>query len=123
MAVGLLIGRVWRAWSARRPAGLLFYPFCFMFVLELLRFNYLAAPRFTPIAIALLLALVTLRVDTAGWRPVPQPGGRGMRPYRGRRPAGAQAPSAAPAASPPYSGSVDDPLTTASPRRSSTSSP
>lgn len=54
LAVGLLIGRLWVLWRLHSPAGLLFYPVMVLFLVELLRFNYLASSRFFPAALALL---------------------------------------------------------------------
>ncbi len=64
LAAGLLIGLGWKSFYLRRPGGLLFFPFCFLFVIELLRFNYFAASRFVPIAVSLLLAYGAIK----GWR-------------------------------------------------------
>ena len=50
-----LIGRLWALWRAHSPAGMLFYPVMVLFLVELLRFNYLASTRFFPAALALLL--------------------------------------------------------------------
>jgi hypothetical protein len=54
LAVGMLIGRLWALWRLHSPAGVLFYPVMVLFLVELLRFNYLAATRFFPVALALL---------------------------------------------------------------------
>jgi hypothetical protein len=54
LAVGMLIGRLWALWRLHSPAGGLFYPVMVLFLVELLRFNYLAATRFFPVALALL---------------------------------------------------------------------
>jgi hypothetical protein len=54
LAVGLLIGRLWVLWRRHSPAGVLFYPVMVLFMVELLRFNYLASTRFFPVALALL---------------------------------------------------------------------
>lgn len=53
-AVGLAIGRLWAAWRRRRPAGVLAYPVAVLFLFELLRFDYLAASRFFPVALGLV---------------------------------------------------------------------
>lgn len=70
--VGALVGVLWKSWYHHRLAGLFFYPFCFLFMLELLRFNYFAASRFVPIVASLLVAgvLMTLpqRVRRASQR-------------------------------------------------------
>ena len=58
---GLAIGAVHRAWSQQRVGGVLLYPSCFLFVLELLRFNYFASPRFIPVIVSLLIALWVIR--------------------------------------------------------------
>jgi oligosaccharide repeat unit polymerase len=55
--VGLFVGAARSSYVRRMPFGLMFYPFCVLFILELLRFNYLAASRFVPIAGSLALAL------------------------------------------------------------------
>jgi len=54
LVVGVLIGLARRSYVLKQPLGLMFYPFCVLFILELLRFNYLAASRFIPIAGSLL---------------------------------------------------------------------
>jgi hypothetical protein len=56
LIVGLVIGGCWSSFRQHRLAGLLAYPMCFMFMLELLRFNYFASTRFIPVLAALLLA-------------------------------------------------------------------
>lgn len=56
LLVGLLIGGCWSSFRQQHLAGLLAYPMCFMFMLELLRFNYFASTRFIPVLAALLLA-------------------------------------------------------------------
>ena len=56
-AVGVLIGLMRRSYSRRQPFGLMFYPFAVLFILEVLRFNYLAAARFVPIAASLAVAV------------------------------------------------------------------
>lgn len=53
VAVGALIGRLWDGWRHHSPAGVLLYPPAALFLIELLRFNYLSATRFFPIALAL----------------------------------------------------------------------
>lgn len=68
---GLLIGIARLSYARKQPFGLMFYPFCLLFILELLRFNYLAASRFVPIAGSLLVALYLLHL---------LPGRRRMRP-------------------------------------------
>jgi oligosaccharide repeat unit polymerase len=55
--IGTLVGLARRSYARRHPFGLMFYPFCVLFILELLRFNYLAASRFVPIAGSLVVAL------------------------------------------------------------------
>jgi hypothetical protein len=58
---GVVVGLARRGWVRRSPFGLLFFPFCVLFVLELLRFNYLASARFFPIAASLLVALFLIQ--------------------------------------------------------------
>jgi hypothetical protein len=53
LACGALIGALWNGWRRWQPAGVLFYPMAALFMVELLRFNYFAATRFFPIALAL----------------------------------------------------------------------
>jgi oligosaccharide repeat unit polymerase len=53
--VGVLVGIAYRAFRQGHLGGVLFYPVCVMFLIELLRFNYFAASRFVPIFVALLL--------------------------------------------------------------------
>jgi hypothetical protein len=60
LVAGILVGLARQAYVRKQPIGLMFYPFCVLFILELLRFNYLAASRFIPIAGSLIVALVLL---------------------------------------------------------------
>lgn len=62
---GLIVGMAWKAWFRHRLLGLMFYPFCFLFLLELLRFNYFAASRLIPIAGSLLIALAFIGLPRA----------------------------------------------------------
>jgi oligosaccharide repeat unit polymerase len=55
LVVGVLTGMAHRAFRQGQLGGLLFYPTCVLFLIELLRFNYFSASRFVPIALALLL--------------------------------------------------------------------
>jgi hypothetical protein len=57
LVVGALVGLARRSYVLKRPLGLMFYPFCVLFILELLRFNYLASSRFVPTAASLLVAI------------------------------------------------------------------
>jgi hypothetical protein len=68
LACGALVGVLWNGWRRQQPAGVLFHPMAMMFLVELLRFNYFAATRFFPIALAL----------AALWS-VARPGSRTMR--------------------------------------------
>jgi hypothetical protein len=61
LVVGAGIGRLWDAWRSRTVAGVLFYPPALLFLVELLRFNYLASSRFFPVALALLLLWIVSR--------------------------------------------------------------
>ena len=54
-AVGAAVGAAWVSWRRRRVAGVLCYPVAVLFLVELLRFDYLASTRFFPLALALLL--------------------------------------------------------------------
>lgn len=70
-AAGLLVGVAWKSWFRHRIGGLMFYPFCFLFLLELLRFNYFAASRFIPIAGSLLVAFLIIALPTVRRRAHP----------------------------------------------------
>ncbi|HEU0200359.1 MAG TPA: O-antigen polymerase [Burkholderiaceae bacterium] len=61
LLVGLLIGFAYRAYRRRYLGGLLFFPTCVMFIVELLRFNYFAASRYIPAFGALLLVYAVAR--------------------------------------------------------------
>jgi hypothetical protein len=61
LAVGALIGKLWDSWRRQSPFGVLFYPVAVMFLVELLRFNYFAATRFFPVAMALLILWMVTR--------------------------------------------------------------
>jgi hypothetical protein len=65
LAAGVLVGRLWLGWRARQPAGLLFYPVAMLFLVELLRFNYFAASRFIPVAMALAVLWIVARSSAA----------------------------------------------------------
>jgi hypothetical protein len=69
--IGALVGALWKSWYRHRLAGLFFYPFCFLFMLELLRFNYFAASRFVPIVASLLVAGVLLTLPQRARRATP----------------------------------------------------
>ncbi|HEU4622680.1 MAG TPA: O-antigen polymerase [Burkholderiaceae bacterium] len=75
LAIGFVIGLLYRRFVAGRMSGLLGYPSCFLFMIELLRFNYFTASRFIPVIFSLLL--VALYVHRArppiagGFRVVP----------------------------------------------------
>ena len=69
LAVGALIGRLWVLWRRHSPAGLLFHPVMVLFLFELLRFNYLAATRFFPVALALLFLWSVATRPTLSGRP------------------------------------------------------
>ena len=71
--VGALVGVLWKSWYHHRLAGLFFYPFCFLFMLELLRFNYFAASRFVPIVASLLVAGALMSLPQRVRRPAPRP--------------------------------------------------
>jgi hypothetical protein len=53
LACGALIGVLWNSWRRGGAAGVLFYPMAVLFMVEVLRFNYFAATRCFPIALAL----------------------------------------------------------------------
>jgi hypothetical protein len=79
LACGALVGVLWNGWRRQRPAGVLFHPMAMMFLIELLRFNYFAATRFFPIALALgaLWSVArpgsrTMRAMSATWSSVRQ---------------------------------------------------
>lgn len=73
LLVGLLVGACWTAFRRHRLGGLLAYPLCFMFLLELLRFNYFAASRFIPIAASLVLAWVWILAERKSASPRGRP--------------------------------------------------
>lgn len=58
LLIGAVVGIAFRAFRETRFAGAVFYPVCLLFLLELLRFNYFAASRFIPVAMALVLIFV-----------------------------------------------------------------
>ena len=66
LVVGLLVGFARRSYARLQPFGLMFYPFCVLFILELMRFNYLAASRFVPTAGSLAVALYLLYILPRG---------------------------------------------------------
>jgi hypothetical protein len=69
LAIGALIGVLWDGWRRQAALGVLFYPVAVMFLVELLRFNYFAATRFFPLALALFFVwLVARRVPTQALR-------------------------------------------------------
>ncbi|HET7868562.1 MAG TPA: hypothetical protein VFL86_29480, partial [Burkholderiaceae bacterium] len=55
LATGMVIGRLWLGWRRGELAGLLFYPPCALYLIELLRINYLASTRFFPAAVGLVM--------------------------------------------------------------------
>jgi hypothetical protein len=61
LAVGAVIGSLWIGWRRQSPLSVLFYPVCVMFLVELLRFNYFAATRFLPLALALVFVWLVAR--------------------------------------------------------------
>lgn len=61
LAIGALVGGLWDGWRRQSPFGVLFYPVAVMFLVELLRFNYFAATRFLPLAVALLFVWMVAR--------------------------------------------------------------
>ena len=61
LTVGALIGRLWDGWRRQSVLGVLFYPVAMMFLVELLRFNYFAATRFAPLALALFVLWLAAR--------------------------------------------------------------
>lgn len=70
LGVGLLVGRLWLGWRRQELGGLLFYPPCVLFIVELLRINYLGSSRFFPAALGLLLLLAAARsIPLAGGVP------------------------------------------------------
>jgi len=74
VAVGAVVGLLWDAWRRQMRFGVLFYPMAMMFLVELLRFNYFAASRFFPVAVALVLIWAVARpVVPLVPRPAPNP--------------------------------------------------
>jgi hypothetical protein len=65
LSVGLLIGVTWKAFIHRRLAAVLFYPIFFIFMIELLRFNYLSNPRLIPCVASIVLILLATRFSHA----------------------------------------------------------
>lgn len=64
LAAGIVVGLAYRAWAGGALGGWLAFPSCYLFVAELLRFNYFSASRFVPVAASLLLVwLVTRRAS------------------------------------------------------------
>ncbi|MGL4576262.1 MAG: phosphoethanolamine transferase domain-containing protein [Burkholderiaceae bacterium] len=61
LSVGFLIGVTWKAFVHRQLAGVLFYPIFFLFIIELLRFNYLSNPRLIPCVAGMVLILLATR--------------------------------------------------------------
>jgi hypothetical protein len=72
VVVGAIVGRLWVLWRRRSAAGVLAYPVAALFLVELLRFDYLASTRFFPVALGLLLLWAVSRParSTAAWRAV-----------------------------------------------------
>ena len=74
VTVGAVVGLLWDAWRRQMRFGVLFYPMAMMFLVELLRFNYFAASRFFPVAVALVLIWAVARpVVPLVPRPAPNP--------------------------------------------------
>lgn len=69
LACGALVGVLWNGWRRRQPAGVLFHPMAMLFLVELLRFNYFAATRFFPIALALGALWLVARPAGAALQP------------------------------------------------------
>lgn len=67
LGVGALIGRLHMAWRCRETGGVLFYPVAVLFLVELLRFNYFAASRFFPVALALAFVWAASRRTPPRW--------------------------------------------------------
>ncbi len=62
LAAGAVIGRLWLGWRRGELAGLLFYPPCVLYLIELLRINYLGSTRFFPAALGLVMIYVAARM-------------------------------------------------------------
>lgn len=62
LATGIVIGRLWLGWRRGELAGLLFYPPCALYLIELLRINYLASTRFFPAALGLAMIYAAARL-------------------------------------------------------------
>jgi hypothetical protein len=69
VACGALVGLLWHGWRCGRAAGVLFYPMAVLFLIEVLRFNYIASTRFFPIALALAALWCTARPAAVGRQP------------------------------------------------------
>jgi oligosaccharide repeat unit polymerase len=59
LLVGITIGMVYGAFARRSLFGVLFYPIFFLFIVEILRFNYLSNPRLIPCLGALVFIWLT----------------------------------------------------------------
>jgi hypothetical protein len=65
---------MWDAWRRQSRSGVLFYPIMMMFLVELLRFNYLASSRFFAATVALVLIWAVSRPAIPSMpRPAPMP--------------------------------------------------
>jgi hypothetical protein len=74
VAIGALVGATWDAWRRQSRSGVLFYPIMMMFLVELLRFNYLSSSRFFAAAVALVLIWAVSRPAIPSMpRPAPTP--------------------------------------------------
>jgi hypothetical protein len=62
LVMGGVIGRFWLGWRRMELGAVLFFPPCMLYLVELLRINYLGSSRFFPVAMALLLIYVAARL-------------------------------------------------------------
>jgi oligosaccharide repeat unit polymerase len=58
LALGIIIGMAWNAFRRKSLFGILIYPIFFVFLLEILRFHYIATSRFIPCFGAILIILL-----------------------------------------------------------------
>ncbi|WP_156373290.1 oligosaccharide repeat unit polymerase [Pseudorhodoferax sp. Leaf267] len=65
LLLGWLIGRAWIGFRLGYRSGLLTYPMWVLFLLESIRYNYLAESRFVPLALGLVILALDMRRQDA----------------------------------------------------------